>query len=232
MYGFLTTDPNAVVGPVHPKAMPVILTTNEERDAWMHALGTKPRRCKRPLPDDVLQICPRIKQRFSNRRRTIEPSQDTRHEGRSRASRVALFDLTIVCFVPFRYDRSKSSNRHYLRAALLIAMLQNSHRDDDHHNGLLPVTVVAVRRSDRPGWRLIPLKCELDFLPHLLTKFGLDGVEFRLVGNGRTGGGLEERFAVRSALSGRWDWDKEADGGFLSMNRCPRCCPVRPSRLP
>jgi putative SOS response-associated peptidase YedK len=27
VYGFLTTAPNAVVGPIHPKAMPVILTT-------------------------------------------------------------------------------------------------------------------------------------------------------------------------------------------------------------
>ena len=27
VYGFLTTSPNAVVEPIHPKAMPVILTT-------------------------------------------------------------------------------------------------------------------------------------------------------------------------------------------------------------
>jgi putative SOS response-associated peptidase YedK len=31
-YGFLTTSPNAVVEPIHPKAMPVILTTDEGRD--------------------------------------------------------------------------------------------------------------------------------------------------------------------------------------------------------
>jgi hypothetical protein len=30
-----TTAPNAVVEPIHPKAMPVILTTDEERDVWM-----------------------------------------------------------------------------------------------------------------------------------------------------------------------------------------------------
>ena len=30
LYPFLTTDPNAEVGAVHPKAMPVILTTPEE----------------------------------------------------------------------------------------------------------------------------------------------------------------------------------------------------------
>ena len=34
VYGFLTTSPNAVVEPIHPKAMPVILTTDEERDVW------------------------------------------------------------------------------------------------------------------------------------------------------------------------------------------------------
>jgi putative SOS response-associated peptidase YedK len=37
VYGFLTTAPNAVVAPTHPKAMPVILTTDEERDVWMRA---------------------------------------------------------------------------------------------------------------------------------------------------------------------------------------------------
>jgi putative SOS response-associated peptidase YedK len=37
VYGFLTTSPNAVVEPIHPKAMPVMLTTDEERDVWMRA---------------------------------------------------------------------------------------------------------------------------------------------------------------------------------------------------
>jgi putative SOS response-associated peptidase YedK len=32
----LTTAPNAVVEPIHPKAMPVILT-KEKRDVWMRA---------------------------------------------------------------------------------------------------------------------------------------------------------------------------------------------------
>jgi putative SOS response-associated peptidase YedK len=39
VYGFLTTSPNAVVEPIHPKAMPAILTTDEERDVWMRAFG-------------------------------------------------------------------------------------------------------------------------------------------------------------------------------------------------
>ena len=37
VYRFLTTSPNAVVEPIHPKAMPVILATGEERDVWMRA---------------------------------------------------------------------------------------------------------------------------------------------------------------------------------------------------
>jgi putative SOS response-associated peptidase YedK len=39
VYGFLTTAPNAIVEPIHPKATPVILTTDDERDVWMRALG-------------------------------------------------------------------------------------------------------------------------------------------------------------------------------------------------
>jgi putative SOS response-associated peptidase YedK len=31
------TAPKAIVTPIHPKAMPVILTTDEERDVWMRA---------------------------------------------------------------------------------------------------------------------------------------------------------------------------------------------------
>jgi len=45
VYGFLTTAPNAVVEPIHPKAMPVILTTEEERDVGCAHRGTRPKRC-------------------------------------------------------------------------------------------------------------------------------------------------------------------------------------------
>jgi putative SOS response-associated peptidase YedK len=56
VFGFLTTEANAVVGPIHPEAMPVILTTAEEIDLWLHADAPKALELQRPLPDDALKI--------------------------------------------------------------------------------------------------------------------------------------------------------------------------------
>jgi len=38
------SEPNTEIGRVHPKAMPVILTTSEEHDVWLRVLGPRPRR--------------------------------------------------------------------------------------------------------------------------------------------------------------------------------------------
>jgi putative SOS response-associated peptidase YedK len=53
LFGFPTTEANEIVAPIHPKAMPVILTTPTEfaRSGSVDAIELQ-----RPLPDDALRI--------------------------------------------------------------------------------------------------------------------------------------------------------------------------------
>ena len=59
LYAFLTTEPNAEVGPVHPKAMPVILTEAQDLETWLAAPWPEASLVQRPLPDGSLRIVAR-----------------------------------------------------------------------------------------------------------------------------------------------------------------------------
>lgn len=59
LFAFLTSEPNAEVKPIHPKAMPVILRTPEEVEIWMTAPWPEASKLQRPLPDGTLQIISR-----------------------------------------------------------------------------------------------------------------------------------------------------------------------------
>lgn len=52
----MTTEANAEVGAIHPKAMPVILATEAEIDTWMTAPLEEALKLQRPLDDGVLKI--------------------------------------------------------------------------------------------------------------------------------------------------------------------------------
>lgn len=56
LFAFMTCEPNGVVGPIHPKAMPVILTEAAETEVWLCAPWSEANSLQRPLQDELLEL--------------------------------------------------------------------------------------------------------------------------------------------------------------------------------
>jgi len=56
VFGFLTTEANAVVKPVHKKAMPVFLRTAEAVETWLTKPWKEAKALQGPLPSEALEI--------------------------------------------------------------------------------------------------------------------------------------------------------------------------------
>lgn len=56
LFSFLTTEPNAEVGEVHEKAMPVCLLTEDQRETWMRADVEDALAMQRAAPDGTLRV--------------------------------------------------------------------------------------------------------------------------------------------------------------------------------
>ena len=59
LFAFLTCEPNGVVAPIHPKAMPVLLTTEQEWNTWLTGDLAAALRLQRPLADCMLSVVAR-----------------------------------------------------------------------------------------------------------------------------------------------------------------------------
>lgn len=59
LFAFLTTDPNAIVKPIHQDAMPVLLLSQDDADVWMSAPWDEAQHLVHPAPDDAIMVTSR-----------------------------------------------------------------------------------------------------------------------------------------------------------------------------
>jgi putative SOS response-associated peptidase YedK len=62
LFSIMTTEPNAVVEPIHEKAMPVMLMTPDDVEQWLRGVSVDDAlKMQKPAPDDAIVIRPEEK---------------------------------------------------------------------------------------------------------------------------------------------------------------------------
>jgi len=62
LFSFVTTESNAVVEPIHNKAMPVLLTTAADVECWLEGTRAEALALQKAMPDDLVELLPEEKQ--------------------------------------------------------------------------------------------------------------------------------------------------------------------------
>ena len=58
LYAIFTTEPNGVVQPIHDKAIPVMLMTAQDVDAWLKGPLEEALKLQKPRADEKIVITP------------------------------------------------------------------------------------------------------------------------------------------------------------------------------
>ena len=63
LYSILTAAPNGVVAPIHDKAMPVLLMTPADVDAWLEGTADEALGLQKPAADDAVVMDPTLEKK-------------------------------------------------------------------------------------------------------------------------------------------------------------------------
>jgi hypothetical protein len=128
IFGFLTTEANAFIAPIHSKAMPVILTKRDEFDRWLEANMLDALELQRPLPDEA-----------TNRR-----------ERRERGWRRSVIRIAITAAayeaIAAALQRRIQGGAHRDRQVVLNPLTAERRRGEDYSDTIIRLAAVEAQR--------------------------------------------------------------------------------------